>query len=61
MAYVYVTGINDAPDAITEEFQVKQILHWSGFTTDAQKNSIYNDPVQNYDDLLNMSEKAWPI
>ena len=57
MAYVYVTGINVAPDVVTEERQVKQMLHWSGFTTEGQKNAIYNDSIQSYDDLLNMSEK----
>ena len=41
---------------MTEEIQIKQILHWAGFTTAAQKAAIYDDSIQEYGDLLNMSE-----
>ena len=57
MAYQYLSDNADAPDTITKEFQVKQILHWAGFATASQKNAIYNDSIQDYEDLLNMSEK----
>ena len=43
MAYVYVTGDNNTPDDIDEEFQIKQILHWTGYMGDAQKNALYVD------------------
>ena len=56
MAHVYVTADTNAPDAMTEEIQIKQILHWAGFTSLAQKNAIYDDSIQDYGDLLNMSE-----
>lgn len=56
MAYVYVTGVTNTPDTMTEEIQIKQILHWAGFTTAAQKAAIYDDSIQEYGDLLNMSE-----
>ena len=56
MAYVYVTGVTNTPDTMTEEIQIKQILHWAGFTTAAQKTDIYDDSIQEYGDLLNMSE-----
>ena len=54
---MYVTGAIDAPEVITEEHQIKQILHWIGFTTVAQKNAIYGDSIQEYADLLGMNEK----
>ena len=57
MAYQYVQGAADAPAVITEEYQVKQILHWAAFTSAAHENGIYNDLIQDYKDLLNMSEK----
>ena len=56
MAHVYVTGNTNAPNAMTEEIQIKQILHWAGFTSEAQKNAICDDSIQDYGDLLNMSE-----
>ena len=55
MAHVYVTADTNAPDAMTEEIQIKQILHWAGFTSLAQNNAIYDDSIQDYGDLLNMS------
>ena len=57
MTYQYVSGNADALATITEEFQVKQILHWASFTATGQKNAIYNDSIQDYKDLLNISEK----
>ena len=44
------------PDVMSEELQIKQILHWIGFTIAGQKNAIYSDSIQEYADLLNMSE-----
>ena len=56
MAYVHVTGDTNTPNVINEEFQIKQILHWAGFTGDAQKTALYSDSIQEYSDLLDMSE-----
>jgi len=56
MAHVYVTGNTNAPDIMVEEAQIKQILYWAGFISAAQKNAIYNDSIQEYGGLLNMSE-----
>ena len=36
------------PDVMTEEHQVKQILHWIDFTTDDQKNAVYSDSISTY-------------
>ena len=56
MAYVFVDGAVLAPDVITEENQIKQILHWCGFRTTSQRNAIYGDSIQEYADLFTMSE-----
>ena len=37
---VYASGDVMTPDVMTEEHQVKQILHWIDFTTDDQKNAV---------------------
>ena len=41
---------------MNKEHQIKQILHWTGFTLVGQKNSIYNDSIHKYGNLLNMKE-----
>lgn len=56
MAFVFVSGADNTPDVMTEEFQIKQILHWAGFTNVNQMNSIYHDSIHEYEDLLNMTE-----
>jgi len=48
---IYVTGNDVTPDVMTEEFQIKQILHWIGFATDVQKNAVYNDSMSSFADL----------
>ena len=56
MAFVFVSGADNTPDVMTEEFQIKQILHWAGFTNVNQMNLIYHDSIHEYKDLLNMTE-----
>ena len=56
MVHLYVTGNTNALDVMLEEIQIKQILRWTEFTSAVQKNDIYNDSIQEYIDLLNMSE-----
>ena len=53
--FVYVTGNDRTPDAMTEEHQAKQILHWVGFTSDAQKNTIYIDSISTFADVHGMN------
>ena len=53
-AYVYVTGAMKAPDVITEEFQVKQSLHWIGFGTEFMKDNIYDDLISSFRNLFTM-------
>ena len=54
-AYVYVTGAMKAPDVITEEFQVKQSLHWIGFGTEFMKDNIYDDLISSFRNLFTMN------
>lgn len=56
MAYVFVTGADIAPNVIDEKDQIKQILHWCGFTTIAHQAAIYSDSIQEYADLMAMTE-----
>ena len=54
---VYAEGDGFTPDAMTEELQIKQILHWIGFTTDAQKNAIYGDAISSFLDLNGLTSE----
>lgn len=56
MAYQFVTGATNAPDVIIEENQIKQILYWCGFVTPANQTAIYGDSIQEYADLMTMTE-----
>ena len=48
---MYASGDVMSPDVKAEEHQVKQTLHWIGFTTDNQKNTVYSDSISTYLDL----------
>ena len=50
-ALVYVTGNDVTPENMTEELQIKQILHWIGFVTDVQKQAVYEDSIGSFSDL----------
>ena len=54
-AYVYVTGTTESPDAITEDFQIKQSLHWIGFGTESTKENLYNDSMSSFRNLFTMN------
>ena len=56
MAFVFVSDIDDTPDVMNEEHQIKQILHWAEFRFVEQRNLIYKDSIHEYEDLLNMTE-----
>ena len=43
--YVYVTGATESPKLVTEEFLIKQSLHWIGFGTDLMKENMYNNSI----------------
>ena len=57
MAFVFVNGADMTPDVLTEENQIKQVLHWCGFRSQAHKNALYGDSIQLYSDIKNMSER----
>ena len=48
---VYAEGDAVTPNDMTEESQIKQILHWIGFITDAQKDTVYGDAISSFADL----------
>ena len=54
-AYVYVTGAMEAPDVITEEFKIKQSLHWIGFGTHSMKDNLYDDSISSFSNLFTMN------
>ena len=58
MAFVFVNGVDMTPDVLTEGNQIKQVLHWRGFRSQVNKNTLYGDYIQLYSDLKNMSERA---
>ena len=53
--YGYVTGATEDLEVITEEFQIKQSLHWIGFGTNSMKENLYNDSVSSFSDLFTMN------
>ena len=55
MAFVFVHGADMTPGVLIEEHQIKQVLHWCGFRSQANKNALYGDYIQLYSDLKNMS------
>ena len=56
MDFVFVNGVDMTPDVITEEDQIKKVLHWCRFCSQAHKNTLYGDSIKLYSDLKNMSE-----
>ena len=53
--YVNVTGAMEALEAITEEFQINQSLHWIGFGTESMKDNLYDDSISSFSDLFTMN------
>ena len=62
--YVYVTGSTEAPEVITEEFQIKQSMHWIGFGNGLMKENMYYNLISsfrylftvNFDDVDTMAK-----
>ena len=42
---------------LSEEATIKQMLHWIGFRTDTTKNSIFDDGLQSFNDIKQMSDE----
>ena len=55
--YIPVDGNVVVVDGITEADSVSQILHWIGFTIDAQRVVIKNDEIATFDDIKVLTEK----
>ena len=55
---VYLTQDQVVTDPnIPEEETIRQVLHWIGFLTDAQKDSLVNDGFESFGDAATMTEK----
>ena len=52
MAYVFLTGHVKVATLITVEDYIKQILRWIGFTTEEQRNIIYDDSIDSFSDII---------
>ena len=53
--YFYVTGATEAPEVITEEFQINRSLHWIRFGTDLIKDNLYDDLISSFSNLFTMN------
>ena len=57
MAYVFINGIEEITDPITEDDSIAQALHWIGFRNDVQRTSLIADAFESYDDIKMLTEK----
>ena len=57
LPYVPVDGNIAIAAGISEADSVSQILHWIGFTIDAQRENIQNDAIATFDDIKVLTEK----
>ena len=57
MAYVPVTGVNPAPPGLNETDTMEQILHWIGFTTNAQRTNIMAGSMNSFNDVRYLAKK----
>ena len=55
--YIPVDGNVVVVDGITEADSVSQILHWIGFTIDAQRVAIQNHAIASFHDIKVLTEK----
>lgn len=57
--YVLVTGdviVVDSP-LLTEEETIRQILHWIGFTVEANRDNLMTESIGTLDDVLSLNQK----
>ena len=57
MAYVPVAGDTEVNAGISTVDSMTQILHWIGFRTDEQKESLREDSFESYHDIQSLTEK----
>ena len=55
--FFFVTGDVKVTAPITVEDYIKQILRWIGFTVEEQRNSIYNDSIDSFSEIIMFTEK----
>ena len=57
MAYGFVTGKVKVTASFTVKYSIKKILRWIGFTTEKESNSIYDDSIDSFSDIIMSTEK----
>ena len=57
MDFVFVTSDIKVTAPITVEDSIKQILRQIGFTTEEQRNKIYDDSINYFSDIRMFTEK----
>ena len=57
MAYVFVAGDLKVTAMITVEDAIKKILQWILFTTEHQRDRIYDDSIEYFSDIKMFTEK----
>ena len=57
MAYAFLIGNDIIQIGITEEDSIQQIIHWVGFTNQAQHTNIFDDYIRSWDDIRMFDEK----
>ena len=57
MSYVLVTGVNPVPPGLNETDTMDQILHWIGFTTNAQRTNIMADSMNSFNNVRFLAKK----
>ena len=57
MAYVFVTGGVKVTALITVEDSIKINLRWIVFTTEDQRDSIYDDSINSFSDIMMLTKR----
>ena len=57
MAYIFVMGDDKVNALIKVEYSINQILIWIVFTTEEQRNSIYDDSIDSFSDIRMFTEE----
>lgn len=55
--YELLIGDQIVPAGISDDNSIRQLLHWIGFRTDAQKNALVEDAFESFTDMKMLSEK----
>ena len=59
MAYVFVTGDVKVAAQVTMDNSIKQIPPWMEFTTEEQRNRIYDNLIESFSDIIMFTENIY--